>query len=97
MGRLTLPSTVFLDEKLRVLQPISGYKDPETFEMIMTYYGDGHYKSTPYTLYQKSYVKFLSKKHPLLSSCLSFLKLYFQLGDKTAKQKYYPIIYFHYN
>ena len=67
MGRLTLPSTVFLDETFRVLQPISGYKDPETFEMIMTYYGDDHYKSTPFTLYQKSYISLEKLKLKLIS------------------------------
>jgi len=67
MGRLTLPSTVFLDESLQVLQPISGYKDSKTFEMIMTYYGDNHYKSTPYTLYQKSYIPLEQLKLKLIS------------------------------
>lgn len=67
MGRLTLPSTVFLDENFRVLQPIPGYKDPKTFEMMMTYYGGDHFKSTPWTVYQKSYVP-LDKLKPTLIS-----------------------------
>lgn len=67
MGRLTLPSTVFLDEDVRVLQPIPGYKDPKTFEMIMTYYGNDHFKSTPWTTYQKSYIP-LKKLKPILIS-----------------------------
>jgi len=67
MGRLTLPSTVFLDENFRVLQPIPGYKDPKTFEMMMTYYGDGHYKRTPWTVYQKTYVP-LKELKPILIS-----------------------------
>ena len=67
MGRLTLPSTVFLDENFRVLQPIPGYKDPKTFEMMMTYYGDDHFKRTPWTLYQKSYVPLEQLKPTLIS------------------------------
>ena len=68
MGRLiTLPSTVFLDETFRVLQPIPGYKNPETFEMIMTFYGDNHYKRTLFTLYQKSYVPLEQLKLKLIS------------------------------
>jgi len=67
MGRLTLPSTVFLDENFRVLQPISGYKDPKTFEMMMTYYGDNHYKNTPWTIYQKSYIPLDQSKTILIS------------------------------
>jgi len=66
-GRLTLPSTVFLDENFRVLQPISGYKDPKTFEMIMTYYGDGHYTTTPYTRYQEAYIPLKKIKRRLIS------------------------------
>ncbi len=67
MGRLTLPSTVFLDENFRVLQPIPGYKEPQTFEMMMTYYGDDHYRSTPWTVYQKTYVP-LKELKPILIS-----------------------------
>ena len=67
MGRLTLPSTVFLDENFRVLQPIPGYKEPQTFEMMMTYYGDDHYRSKPWTVYQKTYVP-LKELKPILIS-----------------------------
>ena len=38
-GRLSFPTTVFLDEKQRLIQPIPGYKDPEMFEQIITYFG----------------------------------------------------------
>jgi len=67
MGRLTLPSTVFLDENFRVLQPIPGYKDPKTFEMMMTYYGDNHFKRTPWTVYQKTYVPLKELKPTFIS------------------------------
>ncbi len=67
MGRLTFPSTVFLDENFRVLQPIPGYKEPESFEMMMTYYGDDHYKRTPWTVYQKKYIPLKELKPTLIS------------------------------
>lgn len=67
MGRLTLPSTVFLDENFRVLQPIPEYKNPKVFEMIMTYYGGDHFKRTPWTVYQKKYVPLEQLKPTLIS------------------------------
>jgi thioredoxin-related protein len=55
MGRLSYPTIVFLNEEGNILQPIPGYKDATAFAMIMTYFGDNHYKSTPWDLYQQSY------------------------------------------
>ena len=67
MGRLTYPTAVFIDENVRVLQPIPGYKNPETFEMIMTYYGNDHFKLTPWSKYQKDYVPLAKPKPTLIS------------------------------
>ncbi len=55
-GRLSYPTFVFLNEDSNILQPIPGYKDARTFEMIMTYFGDNHYKVTPWDQYQEKYV-----------------------------------------
>jgi len=54
-GKLTYPTVVFLDEKLDVIQPIAGYKDAEMFEMIMTYFGGNHHKTTSWKKYSNSY------------------------------------------
>lgn len=54
-GKLSYPTVVFLDEKLDVIQPIAGYKDAEMFEMIMTYFGGNHHKTTPWKKYSTSY------------------------------------------
>jgi thioredoxin-related protein len=54
-GKLSYPTIVFLDEKLDVIQPIAGYKDAEMFEMIMTYFGGDHHKTTPWKKYSSSY------------------------------------------
>ncbi len=54
-GRMGYPTVVFLDENLNIIQPIPGFLPPEKFEPIMTYFGAGHYKKTPWEMYQKKY------------------------------------------
>lgn len=54
-GRLSFPSVVFLDEKQEVIQSIVGYKPPEEFEKIATYFAQDHYKKTPWSTYQKNF------------------------------------------
>lgn len=61
-GQLAFPSTVFLDESQAVLQSIQGYKDPLGFEMIITYFAENLYKSTPWSKYERD---FLSQKKSL--------------------------------
>ena len=57
-GRLSFPTIVFLDENLNVIQPVPGYKDPDQFEQIITYFGRNEHTKTPWETYQKGY-------HPL--------------------------------
>ncbi|MCO6488881.1 MAG: DUF255 domain-containing protein [Phaeodactylibacter sp.] len=54
-GRLSFPTVVFLDENLDVIQSIVGYKTPRQFERIATYFAGGHYKKTPWSVYQSTY------------------------------------------
>jgi len=54
-GRLSFPTIVFLDEKWNILQPIPGFKNANTFEQIITYFGEDQYKKTPWATYQKNY------------------------------------------
>ena len=56
-GRLSFPTTVFLDEKQRLIQPLPGYKDPVVFEQIITYFGDDMHKKMPWEKYQRTYKK----------------------------------------
>jgi thioredoxin-related protein len=54
-GKLSYPTVVFLDEKFDVIQPLAGFKDAEMFEMIMTYFGEDHHKTTPWNKYCAGY------------------------------------------
>ena len=54
-GMLSYPTTVFLDEEMNVIQAIKGYKDPNSFEQIATYFGGNNHKKQPWETYQKSY------------------------------------------
>ena len=55
-GQLSYPSVVFLNEEAAVIQPIPGYKDAATFEVIMTYFGGNFHQTTPWNKYQKEYI-----------------------------------------
>lgn len=41
-GKMSYPSTVFLDEKMAVIQPIAGYLEPRMFHQIITYFGSNY-------------------------------------------------------
>lgn len=53
-GRLSFPSTVFLDEESELIQSIMGYKSPQQFDCIVTYFGANHYKNQPWSAYERS-------------------------------------------
>ena len=55
-GRLSYPSTVFLNSDFSLIQPVAGYLDSKKFEMIATYFAEDQHKKTPWTRYEKSYV-----------------------------------------
>lgn len=52
-GRLSFPSTAFLDEEQNLIQSIMGYKSPASFECILSYIGANHYKSLPWSTYEQ--------------------------------------------
>lgn len=54
-GNLIFPSLVFIDENQNIIQAIPNYKDPMTFERIMTYYGQNHYFTIPWTRFERNY------------------------------------------
>jgi len=54
-NKLSYPTIVFLDENLNIIQAIVGFKTPDEFEKIVSYFGTDEYKRTPWSLYRKRY------------------------------------------
>src|SRR5690606_13792204 len=50
-GRLSFPTTIFLNAKQEILSPIPGYQGPEDFLKIAKYYGDDVYKNRSWEEY----------------------------------------------
>lgn len=53
-NQLSYPTTVFMDEELRIIQPIAGYLKPKQLEPILLYIGDDHFKSTKWEDFKKN-------------------------------------------
>jgi thioredoxin-related protein len=49
------PTTVYLDEKESLLQPLSGYLEADMLAKVLHYYGDNHYKTISWDNFQVSY------------------------------------------
>lgn len=56
-GRWSFPTMVFLDEEQKMIQPVNGFKAPEEFEAIITYFAKNFYKKMPWSKYQQEYNK----------------------------------------
>lgn len=54
-GQMAYPTIVFLDEDLNLIQAIQGFRPPDQFEMIMTYFGEDNHKKIPWVKYEKTY------------------------------------------
>ncbi|WP_047420082.1 DUF255 domain-containing protein [Cellulophaga sp. Hel_I_12] len=50
-GKLSYPTTIFLDEKLNMLSPVPGYQKPDAFLQIATYFGDDIHKQKKWDEY----------------------------------------------
>ena len=50
-GRMSYPTTIFLDEKMNMLSPVPGYQKPEPFLNIAKYFGDNIYKEKDWQAY----------------------------------------------
>ncbi|MCJ7467493.1 MAG: DUF255 domain-containing protein [Maribacter sp.] len=50
-GRLSYPTTIFLDEKMNMLSPVPGYQKPQPFLNIAKYFGDNIYKDKDWKTY----------------------------------------------
>ena len=47
-GKMSYPTSVFLDENLNVISPLPGYYPPEKLDPILQFIGGDHYKTTNY-------------------------------------------------
>ena len=50
-GKLSYPTTIFLDEKMDMLSPVPGYQKPEPFLNIARYFGDNVYLEKDWKTY----------------------------------------------
>jgi thioredoxin-related protein len=66
-GKLSYPTIVFLDEKLNVLQPLPGYKDVKALDMILRFFAEDYYKTTPWKKYEEMYIQQTPKPVPAKS------------------------------
>ncbi|QIP11291.1 DUF255 domain-containing protein [Spirosoma aureum] len=51
-NQMSYPTTVFLDEKFQLIQPIAGYLEPRTFHQIITYFGRDYHQKEPFDQYK---------------------------------------------
>jgi len=54
-NKLSYPTTVFMDEENRIIQPIAGYLDAKAMDPIVKYIGGNNYKDTPWEEFQEKY------------------------------------------
>ena len=52
-GRLSYPTTIFMNEKFEMLSPVPGYQKPDAFLKIAKYFGDDIYLSKKWVDYNK--------------------------------------------
>ncbi len=51
----SFPTTVYLDSKEEILSAVPGYLEAKKFKMVLTYFAEGHYKTTQWPEYEKNY------------------------------------------
>ena len=51
-NQMGYPTTVFLDEKFNLIQPIAGYLEPRTFHQIITYFATNYHQKEPFDQYK---------------------------------------------
>lgn len=54
-GQLAFPTTIILPADGSAPQAIPGYLKIPDMELVLKYFGEGHYGKTPFTQYQKSF------------------------------------------
>ena len=51
-NQMSYPTTVFLDEKFQLIQPIPGYLEPRMFHQVVTYFGENYHQKEPFDQYK---------------------------------------------
>lgn len=54
-GKLSYPTTIFLDENEELIQAIPGYLDKKTFEKIIAFFSDKNYESKKWKTFEKDF------------------------------------------
>lgn len=54
-NKLSYPTTVFMDEEFRIIQPIAGYMKASDLHPILQYFGESAYTDTTWEEFQKDY------------------------------------------
>ncbi|WP_347159061.1 thioredoxin fold domain-containing protein [Pontibacter chitinilyticus] len=52
-GQPSFPTTVYLDENMKMLSPVPGYMEAPAFAQILLYFGDNHYKTSSFEDFAK--------------------------------------------
>jgi len=53
-GKVTgYPTTVLLDEKMTLIQPVAGYLEPRMFHQLLAYFGDNYHQKEPFQQFQE--------------------------------------------
>lgn len=60
-GKMSYPSTVYLDEKLNILTAVPGYLTPTTLDGILTFFNEDFYLNTKWDEFEKNYKSRISK------------------------------------
>lgn len=51
-NQMSYPTTVFLDEKFQLIQPIPGYLEPRMFHQVITYFGQNYHQKEAFDQYK---------------------------------------------
>ena len=54
-GQLSFPTTIIIPLGNTDPQPVPGYLKPAELELIVKYFGEGHYGKTPFEAYQRNF------------------------------------------
>ena len=54
-GKMSFPTTIYLDEDLNLINIVPGYMDPKTAEQILSFHATNSFKTTPWEEYQKNF------------------------------------------